>query len=234
MPYTVSKLIANAFYTSGVTGRELQAVSGPQLQDGFDLLNEILADKTVENDMIPYYLKYDFPTIIDTEMYFIPNLIEIETLVFFLDTVRMQTTEKDRKTYFGSTRADNIQSLPITWHLEKCYGGANLYLNFKPDQVYQMQLYGLFRLGAVTLNQDLALTLDQFYINYLKYELTDRICTLYNVSVPVGVTKQLMDYEQMISKQSAPLDLRTKIISTFSQPTGDAYGMANLGKGWTA
>lgn len=233
MAYTVTKLITNAYYISGIVGREFQTVQGYQLNDGLDMLNDILSDKTVENDMIPYYSKYDFSLSPGVEEYFIPNLIEIETFVFFIDTVRYSTMNINRKRYFGASRADNIDSLPFTWHLERCFGGANLFLYFKPQTNYAAQLWGQFRLNEVTLNQDLSLTLDRFYINYLKYALSVRLCSEFDFMVPAGASKQLLQYEQMISKRSSPLDLTMTKVSTFTDNNSLNYAQINFGRGWT-
>ncbi len=155
MPYTVIELINGAYYTSGVVSREFQTVQGSQLNDGLGFLNDILTDKTVEDDMIPYYQRLSFPTRPGASEYFIPNLIEIGTLVFFINTVRYQMTEIPRRNFFGSSRANNIQSLPFTWHVERKFGGATLFLYFNPDTNFPLEVWGLFRLAEVAINQDL-------------------------------------------------------------------------------
>jgi hypothetical protein len=155
VPYTVTKLITDAYYLSGIVAREFQQVDGTQLNDGLGMLNDILGDKVVENDMIPYFSQYDLNLTQGTGTYFIPNLIQIDTIVFFIQGIRYEMTELQRKGFFGTARADNIQSLPFTWHTERKPDGANLYLYFLPDTNYPVQIWGLFRLEEVILNQDL-------------------------------------------------------------------------------
>lgn len=233
MSYTVTQLINAAYYTSGVVAREFQTVSGTQLNDGLGFLNDLLTDKTVEDDMIPYYSEYNFTAVQGQEEYFIPNLILTDTLVFFIDGVRYQMSQIPRRQYFGTSRADNIQTLPFTWHIERCFGGANLFLYFLPNTTYAMQLWGLFRLTEVDINQNLSLTLDRFYISYLKYALTVRICVEFNYEIPPGVSMQLKKYEQWISKRSQQLDLRSSKISTLGQSNSINYAQINLGLGWS-
>lgn len=234
MAYTVTKLITNAYYASGIVGRDFQTVSGSQLNDGLDFFNEILSDKYVEKGMLPYYTKYNFNSIAGTEKYFIPNLIEVETLVFFINTVRYAMSKVDRIYYYGSSRADNVESLPFTWHMERELGGSSLYLYFKPDQAYPMELWGQFGLADATNNTDLELVYDQFYISYLKYALAKRICINFDCIIPPGVSDQLLQYNMMISKRVSPLDLRMQKTTTFGSSNSVNYGQANLGKGWTA
>lgn len=338
MAYTVTKLINDSYYASGIVSRDFETVSGSQLNDGFDFLNDILADKTIEKDMIPYYLKYNFFAQAGVEKYFIPNLEEAETLTFFINSVRYQMCPTEMHQYFGSSRAVNITSLPFSWHLERCVGGAYIYMYFLPDTNYPIELWGQFRLAEVTLNQDLtaegtyanlgictttaggtlnagdfvinnvnvvgmfadaanvaayinnsglfgAVTasiigtqfklidytntiiqvatngstnpantvtfsdfpttithavlntfvptnLDRFFINYLKFALARRLCVEFNFVIPPGVAAQLNEYQNWISKRSAPLDLSMVKVSTMGGQTGTNYATVNLSNGW--
>jgi hypothetical protein len=154
MSYTVIKLITESWYTSGIVSREFETVSGTQINDGLNFLNQLLADTAIEKDVIPYFLKYSFPSVGGQEEYFIPNLEKLETLVFFINDIRYQMTGMDRKEYFGGSRA-KVNSLPFNWHLERCVGGAKLYLYFLPSTNYPMEAWGQFRLNQVAINQDL-------------------------------------------------------------------------------
>lgn len=232
MAYTTLQLINNAYYESGIVSRGFETVGGQQANDGLQFLNDLIADKTVENGLIPYYEEYNFNAVTGQETYFIPDLIEVETFVFYIDTVRYQTENRARREYFGSSRADNIQSLPGSWHMERCFGGANIYIYFKPNQNYPLTIWGQFRLQQVVINQDLSLTLDRFYINYLKFDLAARLCAEYNYTVPPGVAKALAKYENDISKRSGPMDLRLIKLSSLQRRGSINYGQVNLGKGW--
>lgn len=158
MTYTVANLITDAYYISGIVSREFETVSGQQGAVGLSVLNDIISDKTIEKDMIPYYTRYNFNVIAGQETYFIPNLEELDTLVFFLNSVRYQMRQVDRIQFKGSSRANNVTSLPFNWNLERAIGGANISLYFFPDQAYPLEAWGLFRLAQVTYNQDLSNT----------------------------------------------------------------------------
>ena len=232
MSYTAFEVITGAYYTSGIVARGFQEPDGSQVNEGLDLLNDILEFKTVELDMVPYFTKYSFTAVPNQQTYFIPNLIQADTLTFFLDTVRYQMTQIQRDQYFGTSRAENIASLPFTWHLERTKGGANVSLYFLPNQAYPMELLGIFGLTSCDLYQDLSLTYDRFYITYLKYSLAKRLCVEYNYDVPAGVMNLLSDYENAISKRSQQLDLTNTCISTLSSNTALSYGQINLSPGW--
>ena len=118
MAYTTNQLIANAFYASGVVSREFETVSGQQIGDGLSWLNEIIDEKVVDDGMIPYETTYDFNAVPGQEKYTIPNLIQIDTLVFFLNSVRFSMAYTKRNAYFGSNRVENIKTLPNQWYFE--------------------------------------------------------------------------------------------------------------------
>ena len=156
MTYSVINLITNAYYASGIVSREFQTVSGSQMGAGLQFLNDVIADKAIEKDMIPYFTKYEFFAVAGQEEYFIPNLESIETMVFFINNVRYQMRPLTRKVYFGSSRADDINSLPFNWHVERCLGGAKIFMYFKPQTNYPIQVWGTFRLTDVSINQNLS------------------------------------------------------------------------------
>lgn len=234
MTYPVSELISNAYYVSGIVAREFQTVTGGQEATGLDILNEILGDKRAEDDMLPYYDRYTFNTVAGQETYFIENLIDVDSLTFALDTVRYSMDKKDRIEYFATARANNIQSLPVMYHVERQKGGANVYLYFLPNQVYQMELWGQFGLEAIeSLQLDLLTVFDRFYINYLKYMLAKMLCVNFNYDVPPFVAEKVDYYEGIIASQSNQMDLKMQKVSTFGQANFLNYAQANIGKGWT-
>lgn len=236
--YTVTELVTKAYYKSSVLGREFQEISGSELNDGIEMLNDLLADKTADKGGIPYFLEYNSVMIPGQERYIIPNLIMAETVTFFItqpgaNSVRYSVQMVDRKRYWGTPRANNIQSLPYQCMIQREFGGASIYFYFVPNRDYPFQIWGLFSLTSVTFNQDLDLTLDKFYQNYLAYLLAVRICNEFNYSIPEGVQKQLDMYELTIQKRQQQLDLHQTSISALSTPNdGLNYAWANLGTGW--
>lgn len=233
MAYTVTNLITNAFHLAGIVSREFQTVTGHQLSVGLDDLNDILAEKTTDKSMIPYYTTQDINLVANQETYFVDDLIEVATATYALDTVRYGMNQVPRDRYFGGPRANNVASLPYTFHVERQFGGANIYLYFLPASNYVMTLWGKFRLAQVTYNVDLETTTDRFYISYLKYALAERLCGSYNYTVTPEIDKRLSNMELQIDKMSAPLDLSIRFTSVLqSSSRSPNYAIANFG-GWT-
>lgn len=232
MAYTTNQLISGAYYASGVVSREFETVSGGQIGDGLQWLNDILTEKVVDTSMISYESDYQFDSIIGQESYFIPNLQAIDTLVFYLNDVRFSMGYQPRNQYFGTNRVQNLESLPYTYYFEKGFGGGTLYIYFLPNQAYPFELHGTFRLATVALGQDLSLTLEEFYLTYLRYALADRICSEYNFVTPPNVIRQLGKYEAFIKDKSKTLDMRLTKVSSLQGK--DRYGWAyiNLSYGW--
>lgn len=232
MAYTTTNLIADAYYASGVVSREFETISGSQIGDGLEWVNNIITEKTIDVGMIPYETTYNANFVIGQEKYFIPNLTQIDTLVFFLDQVRYAMKYEKRNAYFGSSRVENIKTLPFEWYFERQFGGGNLYIYFQPDQNYPMEIHGIFSLAQIVLGQDLSLTFDQYYTTYFRYALADRICAEYSYTTPDNVIRQLGKYEAFITKNSRILDMRLSKTSTLQKKGNFNWAFINLGKGW--
>lgn len=233
MAYKVSKLITNAFYLSGIVSRSLETVSNDQIGDGLDILNDILGDKGIDQALIPYVTKHELTTSPDTEEYFIDNLIDIYTISFFIDSIRYQMTLQKRHEYFASYRNVDITSLPFAYHYERENGGTRLFVYFKPDQSYPVDIYGVFQLSDVKLSDDLAQTYDRYYINYLRYELARRLCIEYAYEVPPMIERQYQTYYEWVRYNSQKIDLTQNTLSQFSAKGAINYAVANLSEGWS-
>lgn len=232
MTYTVTKLITNAWYLSGIVGRVFETVSGDQLSDGLDMLNDLLGMQSANMGLVPYYTVYQFTSVAGQESYVIPNLLEIETLTFNIGPVRYSMLEQNRTTYFGSGRVDNITALPFNYHLERGLNEGTVYIYFLPADNYPMTLVGKFGLNQAALNTDLLTVYDRFYITYLRYALTEYICGEYNITMTPANEKKLRALEVQINNNVAPLDLTLNKLSTLGGKTRDNWADVNLGRGW--
>jgi len=226
MAYTVTKLINNAYYSSGIVSRKYQKPTTEQLNDGLDLLNDLFAIKTADNSLVPYYSSYTFNTVPTTETYFIPNIIYPETVTYNYQTVvRFATYKQTRKVYQGSARVNGITSLPFNVYFERALGGGNLSMYFLPNAIYPFTVWGKFSMASVTLNQNLELTLDRFYLVYLRYALGRAICDFFHM--PFLFNDQLEDYEEQITSIS-PADLSMDKLSTLQGRTGMNWAYVNF------
>lgn len=338
MTYTVTQLITEAYYDSSVVSRQFETIQGYQLSDGLLWLNQLLGDKAMDSGDIPYITQqYPFNGVVGQETYFIPNLISIDALVFYIGSVRYQMNYVDRNKYFSAPRANNINALPVSYTYERVKGGANIWVYFWPQQPFLFNITGNFFIDSVSLNQDLqskittanlgiptvggtgaitignlvvngvdlsgtyatvtalatyintgvipnvtasivnfefilssvngttisivtngtegstnyitfknfslqngyfsqnfyALAFDTFYIDYLEYQLAERICQKLNFAVPEGVTKQLERYQQKIAKMAEPLDLWQQKVTSLGDVRSINYAAVNIGQGYT-
>lgn len=232
MAYTVQQLITKAWYLSGIVSRRLQTVTADQLQEGFDLLNALLAIKSANNRLIPYYNLIQIPGVVGQEVYFVPNLISVETLTFNIGTIRYSMLEQDRTVYFGQPRVDGLQALPYSYHLERTLNGSNIYIYFTSAGAFPLNIMGKFGLAQVTgYFQDLSLTMDLYYIEYLRYALAEYMSADYNMILQPQVEKKLSEYEQMITDIS-PIDLTIQKLSTLQKNITINYAIANFSDGW--
>jgi len=232
MAYTVTKLITNAWYLSGVVARVFETVSGDQISDGLDMLNDLLGTQSANIGLVPYYTVYHFNAVPGQETYVIPNLLEIDSLTFNIGPVRYSMMEQNRTTYFGSGRVDNISSLPFNYHLERGLNEGTVYVYFLPAAAYPMTLVGKFGLNQAALNTDLLTIYDRFYITYLRYALTEYICGEYNTTLTPANEKKLRALEIQINNSIAPLDLTIHKLSTLTGKFGINWADVNIGHSW--
>ena len=94
-----------------------------------------------------------------------------------------------------------------------------------------MKLSGKYALTDVTLNTDMSLVYDQFYLEWLRYSLAVKICEEWGASVPDAtrakyneMTKKLMDV--------SPADLVMTKRGYFGGSPVLNWQQINIGKGW--
>lgn len=232
MTYLASNLIADAYYLSGIVSREFETPTGAQMSDGLRLLNNVLADRTVDESTIPYTSKYLLNAVAGTAEYFIPDCIDIDIFVFYINSLRYQTRNQQRTDFRGSFRPVNIQSLPWNWNFERKLNGGTLSLYFVPDVTYPLEIWGSFRLSSVTEFQDLSLTLDQFFTNFLQFLLAERLCQFNSYKVPMDVAMQLERYYKWIGNNTNIMDLRMQKLSSLNGGEAINYAIVNLSGGW--
>lgn len=155
MAYTAQTLITRSWYLSGIVARNLQVPTGDQITDGLMLLNALLDFKQIELDLIPYYTYVEMPLVGGQEFYFLPNVADVELATFNIDVVRYPMDQTGRQAYFGSSRVDNIQTLPFNWNFNRGEGGGTLGLYFLPQANYPLKMMAKFFLNDVTLQTDL-------------------------------------------------------------------------------
>lgn len=155
MAYTAETLITRSWYLSGIVARNLQVVTGDQITDGLMLLNALLDFKQIETDLIPYYTYIEMPLVGGQEFYFLPGVAEVELATFNIGVVRYPMEPTGRQAYFGSSRVDNIQTLPFNWNFNRGEGGGTLGLYFLPEANYPLKMMTKLFLQDVTLQTDL-------------------------------------------------------------------------------
>lgn len=231
MAITALDLITRAYYLSQIVSRELQTVSGAQISDGLYLLNALLDFKNTDTGLIPYYVRTTFTGVVGQEKYNIPDLLLVDTLTFNIGQVRYSMNEFTREQYFGISRVDNIPSLPFCYRVERILGGCDIYVYFVPADTYVFNLSGKYGLSEVALTQDISLTYDKYYIEYLRYELANMICADYGATMPDAAYRTLEEYRKKLSFVSMP-DISIQSQNYFDRGWGMDWQTANLSVGY--
>ncbi len=232
MAYTARQLITRSWFLSGIVARNLQTVTGDQINDGLYLLNALLDFKQIELPLIPYFTyNTSYYTVAGQEKYTITNCAQIQSVTFNVDVVRYPMDQVSNRVYFGSARVDNIATLPFSWTYMREKGGGDLYLYFLPDNAYQLKILGKFFLTDVTLDQDISLVYDTSYIEYLRYALAKYMCSEYALEFNPMSERILSSMERKLMYVSVP-DLSMKKVSVLTGGAGLSYGDVNIGRGW--
>ncbi len=230
MAETALQLITKAYYLSQVVSRQLQVVSGEQVSDGLELLNALLDIKGSDLRLIPYYSYAEMDTVNGQELYFLENVLSIDSLTFNIGVVRYPMKEMTRREYFATGRVDNISSLPFSYRQERCLGGTNLYLYFLPAGVYQLKYMAKFGLTNVSLTQDLSLTYDGYYLEYLRFALGEYLCLQYGATFPDLASQKYKEIRKKLMDINPP-DLSVIKRSYFNSYPAIDWQMVNI-PGW--
>ncbi len=246
MAYLARTLISRSWYLSGIVARNLQVVTGDQETDGLMLLNALLDWKQVETDLIPYWTYIELPAVANEEFYFLPNVSAVESLTFNINDVRYPMCTTTRRNYYGSSRVDNISTLPFRYNYNRALGGGNLALYFKPDSNYPLKLMVKLFLRDVTLETDLTNIssslpytfingqnqgYDTSYIEYIRYALAQYMCSEYGF-IFNPESKQILKSMERTLMYVSPPDLTNIKTSILTEGVGYNWGDVNIGRGW--
>ena len=246
MAYTAQQLITRSWYLSGIVARNLQVPTGDQITDGLMMLNALLDFKQIQTDLIPYWTYIEMPAVGGQEFYFMPFVAAIESLTFNIDVVRYPMDSTTRRTYYGTGRIDNLETLPFNWNYNRGKGGGTLGLYFLPQANFPLKMMAKIFLVDVDLNTDLTnvsevvpytfLTTsnqgyDTGYIEYLRYELANYMCSEYGITFNPKSYAILQEYRRQLMYEGPP-DLSMMKTSVLTQGSGINFADVNLGKGW--
>jgi len=258
MPYTAEHLITRSWFLSGIVARNLQVPTGDQIYDGLAMLNDLLNFKQIETDLIPYWQYITFNAIPNQEFYFLPSVAAIEASTFNINVVRYPMVSTSRTNYFGSSRVDNISTLPFSWNYERGVGGGSFGMYFLPDAAYPIKMKVKIFLVDVTLQTDLQDVTSTFtnpynipnyttysfinnniqgydtsYIEYLRYALARYMCSEYGILFNPESEKIYLSMTRKLMYMDPP-DLSGKKLSILYADSNPGYnwGDVNIGHGW--
>lgn len=233
MAYTARELIQRSWYLSAVVVSGLETVGGADDTEGLNLLNDLLAFKSTDLPLIPYYRPYEFELEVGEPEYFIENLLSVDTLNFLLGPVHFSSVQQSRIDYYRGGRIDNINSLPFSWYQERTKGGTNLFFYFSPADTYTVQLVGKFGLDSATLETDLSLIYDGLYLVYLMFALAEYMCAWKGVDFTQDKRDKLNELVKKLQYLSAP-DLRVNKVSILDTNDYYNYADASFRNAWRA
>lgn len=258
MAYTAQQLVTRSWFLSGIVARNLQVPTGDQIYDGLQMLNDLLNFKQIETDLIPYWQYITFNAVPTQEFYFLPYVAEVETSTFNIGVVRYPMVSTSRTNYFGSSRVDNIYTLPFSFNFDRSVGGGTFGAYFIPDQAYPMKMKAKIFLVDVDLTTDLQNVTESFsnpyniptytpysfinngiqgydtsYLEYLRYALAQYMCSEYGVLFNPESEKILASYKRKLMYMSPPdMSMKKLTILNANREPGYSWADVNIGMGW--
>lgn len=215
MTCMVTELITKAWNLSGIVAAQAETVSGDQLSDGLEHLNDFLALQNANARMIPYTRVQQLTCLAHSEELFVKYLLTLDALTLREEEPRSYALKAlpllGRKEYFTHDYPSFLR--PRFYHLEKTKGGSLLFLSPTPDKAYSLKLVGKFGLTEVNHNDDLSTIYDRDYLLYLRYGLADYLCDFYNH--PFSAKGKLKEIEVKL-RDLSPLDLSMEKNSLFN------------------
>lgn len=227
----VREVINRAYYLSGYAARKFETVDGEDITDGLNYFNEVVEEKAIGGNLIPYFTHDTFNSVVGQEVYFVENLVSCVVLTFNIDTVRFTLQKVDTQRYFNIMRANNITSLPYEYYVERQDGGSNIYLYFLPSDIWEFQITGIYKLTTDDLDTELNSTLDMFYQNYILWSSARKIAMYNSVPWTPDKEKEYLKYETMIESMRTK-DMTLKKLSPFVKSTNINYAMAYFKTAW--
>jgi hypothetical protein len=226
----VAGLISDSYYFSGIVSPEFETVSRSQSSVGLRLLNDLLSEKAISAAMIPYVTHTEVSTVAGQSEYDVDNLVDLEVMTFSDGDVRYEMTRDMQRSFFGTPQVTDIQSLPFHFYAERQMNKMVIYLYFLPDQVYTLNITGKYKLSALTLDTDLTEVFDDFYVSYLKFLLSSRLCAFNQAPVPVYVEKELKKFNRELNKiEGVDLSVVRPSMTQYNFPDADGRSFWN---GW--
>jgi hypothetical protein len=187
----VRAVLTDAIYLSGLGGASLSTPTGDWINRALILLNDLLAERNSDGELLPYYEQIFVDAVADQQKYFIPKLAFLETCAVIIgDGVRLDMALSSRETFFQSNRVLNVSAIPQEYYSERIIqevdgeyvDGTQLWVYYLPQQsTYQFQITGRFLIDDLTYDDDILEKFGRFYIPWIKYKLASRICDFYNM-----------------------------------------------------
>lgn len=231
MPYTALQLISDAFFDSGIRDATFNVPSAEDNQRGLRALNQILNLTSVNLDYIPYYTRGTFTATGGVSEYTLQNVYLIDLLTFNMSQVRYNSRYLTRFEFFGTNRANNIQSLPLTYTFERTLNGIKIYLYPIPDQTYVFDYSAKQKLTNPDYATDLTQYFDDYFIQYLEFETALLLCSKYGASPPPLIAERVSELRRVIMTPS-PVDMTSRTTNLLGSGVSPNWAQITIGKGW--
>jgi len=204
-----TELVQKSLVLSGIVDPK-EEIDPDYLKQGKDLLNDTLAFLSMLGATIPYLTVVNIPLVANQHQYTVGNgaydvnanpIVEVIAGKVYLDGV-YQNILQPINVYLNNAN-DYTSSTGIPYNIYSEYNNDYTILNFyqTPDQAYTAALTVKQNLEQVTLFQQM-MTIPQFYVNVINYNLVPFICNAFQMPIPQDVAAMVEKLNKQVEAKA--------------------------------
>lgn len=189
MTNNANDFITRAYRQTGLIGQQVPTIPSYLMEQGLDMLNDIITEWAGDSSAIPYQREISFQTVPNQSRYTIGNgeqydvnhdpVIDIFSMFYWqnppLNTVRQRMQPMTEQQY-ASILYPESGTYPSQYLLREYPAHCELLLVSQPSLAFTMTIVGKFRFQKVTQFQDLGTIFPPNFLLNLKYRLVADLC----------------------------------------------------------
>ena len=209
---TVNTLVTDALKLLGLYTEDRTPPSR-FINEGIDILNEIIDGFERQNVLIPYNEDFTFPCTIGKSTYSIGpdtgnDIIHskpcyMSYVYLILNHVRFPMRRMMDSDYLERFTVDNVTGRPVWWNYQRSDHSTTLLVYPCPSDSYTIGIKGKFKMRSWESN-DLLTGLDPSYYKFLKHAIARELTKYYKNTIWDEILEK--DYEEMKALFTASTD----------------------------
>lgn len=229
----VREIVNKAIYLSGLSSRVLDEPQPEYSADGLRWLNGFLAELGMTGREIPFITTYVFNAVVGQQTYFVPGLIDTDSVTFELGKVRYSMERVFNNNFYATARVNSVNSLMYKYYVQRLPNGSNIDFYFFPSQNFPIHVRGRFSYPPLTYDTQMDTIVDGGTQDFFIYKIAQRLCGYYGQMFSDANNAELARLEDYVRNMNAPdTTFQARMILCRNDLLN--WGQINFGRGWSA